>query len=55
MKIIIEGDINKKDLQELGKFLVKRWRGRKDHINVLIYNTDLSLTETASNIREMFK
>lgn len=36
MKILIEGDIDEKKLIKIGKFLVKMYKGKKEHINFLI-------------------
>lgn len=35
-KILIEGDIDEKNLIKIGKLLVKMYHGKKEHVNILI-------------------
>jgi hypothetical protein len=57
MRIKIEGkDMTKEDLIQLGKFLTKFFRGRKDLISVLIEEgtQDMTKEECLKMLHEMF-
>jgi len=57
MKILIEGEISDRKLVEIGKLLVKLYRGKKEHINVLFLEGDnLKTKEELTKIfKEIFK
>ena len=57
MKILIEGDMNEKQLTRIGKLLVKMYRVKKEHINVMVLSgTEYkSVEEVNKLLREMWK
>jgi len=57
MKMLIQGDMDEKKLIKLGKFLVKMYQGKKEHINVMILEggENLDMKETAKLLEEMWK
>ncbi|MFW9927942.1 MAG: hypothetical protein ACFFD1_00960 [Candidatus Thorarchaeota archaeon] len=55
MKLVIEGDINESNLIDIGKFLSRMFRGKKEHINVFVEKglKDKSIEETIKLLNEM--
>ena len=57
MKIVIEGDITKEDLIEIGKFFREKWKDRKDVLGIFIVEgtEDMSKEETSQLLQEIFR
>lgn len=56
MKILIEGDIDRKKLIKLGRLMVKMYKGKKEHVNFLILEgtEKLSVESATKLIMEMW-
>lgn len=57
MKILIEGDIDEAKLIKIGKFLVRMYAGKKEHINFLIVEgmEEKSRKKVMNVLEEMWK
>jgi len=55
-KIIIDGDLSIEHIKKIGKLMVKEFKGKKEHVNMLILdNQPDSINEAEKFIKEMWK
>lgn len=54
-KILIEGDLTKEHVRYICKYLVKEFKGKKEHIDVLVEDDEATLKSVKGILKEIWK